>query len=81
MISTVTSKGQITIPKEIRTILNIKPSDKIDFILEGDKVVLRPVQTLKDFRGSIKPRGKTDIQAERRRAKAVVSRKVIEEMK
>ena len=81
MISTVTSKGQITIPKEIRTILNIKPSDKIDFILEGETVVLRPVQTLKAFRGSIKPGGQTDIQAERRRAKAVVSRKVIEEMK
>jgi antitoxin PrlF len=31
-IATVTSKGQITIPIEVRTELDLKPGDKIDFV-------------------------------------------------
>jgi len=30
--ATVTSKGQITIPLEVRTELNLKPGDRIDFV-------------------------------------------------
>jgi antitoxin PrlF len=33
-ITTLTSKGQVTIPKEIRDELGLKPSDKIVFSLE-----------------------------------------------
>lgn len=33
-ISTVTSKGQVTIPKEIRTRLGLKPGDRLDFRLD-----------------------------------------------
>ncbi len=41
--STLTSKGQTTIPKEIRERLNLKPGDRIDFVVEDDgRVVLRP---------------------------------------
>lgn len=31
--ATITSKGQITIPKDIRVILKIGPGDQIDFIV------------------------------------------------
>jgi AbrB family looped-hinge helix DNA binding protein len=36
--ATITSKGQVTIPKDIRDRLNIGPGDQIDFIIgaEGD---------------------------------------------
>lgn len=30
--ATVTSKGQITIPLEVRTELQLKPGDKVDFV-------------------------------------------------
>lgn len=33
--ATVTSKGQITIPVEIRELLNLKPGDKVEFITNG----------------------------------------------
>lgn len=39
-LAKVTSKGQITIPKQIRKRLNLKEGDKVVFITEGDKVVL-----------------------------------------
>jgi AbrB family looped-hinge helix DNA binding protein len=38
-LAKVTSKGQITIPKDIREKLNIKTGDKVIFIEEGNKIV------------------------------------------
>ena len=41
--STITAKGQTTIPKALREKLDLKPGDRIDFIVEADgRVVLRP---------------------------------------
>src|SRR6184192_70977 len=37
----ITSKGQTTIPKEIRQKLNLKAGDKISWSLEGERVVFR----------------------------------------
>jgi len=34
-ISTITSKGQTTIPIEIRKFLNLKTGDKINFFVDG----------------------------------------------
>ena len=39
--STLTSRGQTTIPKSIREALHLQPGDQVEFILEGDEVVLR----------------------------------------
>jgi antitoxin PrlF len=41
--STITVKGQTTIPKKIREYLKLQPGDRVDFIIEnGGKVVLEP---------------------------------------
>ncbi|MFH1434277.1 MAG: type II toxin-antitoxin system PrlF family antitoxin [Pseudomonadota bacterium] len=41
--SSMTSKGQTTIPKKIREHLNLQPGDRVDFIIEeGGKVILAP---------------------------------------
>ena len=36
MHATITSKGQVTIPKPIRDRLHLEPGDRIDFIVEED---------------------------------------------
>ena len=36
MQATMTSKGQVTLPKPIRDKLRLRPGDKIDFMLEED---------------------------------------------
>ena len=36
MQATMTSKGQVTVPKPIRDKLHLKPGDKIDFMLDED---------------------------------------------
>lgn len=40
-LAKVTSKGQITIPKEIREILKLKEGSKILFFKKGDEVVIK----------------------------------------
>jgi AbrB family looped-hinge helix DNA binding protein len=40
--ATITSKGQTTIPREIRELLNLQPGDRIDFIVEDGRVYLAP---------------------------------------
>ena len=32
--STLTSKGQITLPKEVRTRLGVRPGDRVEFVIE-----------------------------------------------
>jgi AbrB family looped-hinge helix DNA binding protein len=80
MLATVTSKGQVTIPKEIRDLLHIRTNDKVDFVLEGDRVVLAPVKTLLDLRGAVRSGKKGDFSEERARAKSAVAKRVGEEM-
>ena len=41
--STITSKGQTTIPLEIRQYLQLKPGDRLQFVVDADgRVVLLP---------------------------------------
>ena len=41
--ATITSKGQVTIPAEVRRKLSLKSGDKVAFYLENGRVVLKPV--------------------------------------
>jgi AbrB family looped-hinge helix DNA binding protein len=41
--ATITSKGQITIPKVVRQALKVRTGDRLDFVIEsGGRVLLRP---------------------------------------
>jgi len=40
LLSTVTTKGQVTIPLEVRKLLGIQPRDKVVFVVDGDQVRL-----------------------------------------
>ena len=41
--STVTPKGQVTIPKNVRDTLGIKAHDRVFFIVDGDRAIVRPI--------------------------------------
>ena len=54
-ISTLTVKGQTTIPKQVRDYLGIKPNDKLVYTPERGKVILTPLKgTLRDLKGAFK---------------------------
>ena len=76
MLSTVTTKGQVTIPKPIRDALGIGPNDRVALIREGGRVLLQPLRTLKTFRGAVKTKGPDSFIEERTRAKAAVAERV-----
>jgi len=78
LLSTVTIKGQVTIPKEVRDILHINPNDKVDFIIEGGRAILVPVKTLKDLRGVVTARDGASIILERKAARRASADRVAE---
>ncbi|MGI8908049.1 MAG: AbrB/MazE/SpoVT family DNA-binding domain-containing protein [Candidatus Sumerlaeaceae bacterium] len=54
-ISRITSKGQTTIPLEIRRALGVSSHDSLIYELRDGEVVLRPLKgNLLEFRGSIR---------------------------
>ena len=58
--------GRIELPKEIRERLGLEPGHRLDFVVEGERVVLQPLaKTLRDFRGSVAVKGEQDFSAVR----------------
>jgi len=45
--STISSKGQITVPREIRNRLGLKEGDRVEFVVENDRTTIRPRAHLK----------------------------------
>jgi AbrB family looped-hinge helix DNA binding protein len=43
--STISSKGQITVPQEIRKRLGLEPGDRVEFVVEEGRTVMRPVRS------------------------------------
>lgn len=75
-LAKVTSKGQITIPKEVRELLHIQTGSIVVFEKEDDKLVVKTAKTLQDFKGVLKDRqGRADFQEMRKTAKEYVGKK------
>lgn len=55
MEATMTSKGQITIPKPVRDLLQLRTGDRVDFVIENDgSVVLVPLtHSVKSLKGML----------------------------
>jgi antitoxin PrlF len=45
---TIRSKGRITVPIEIRRRLGLKEGDRVEFVVEGEKTIMRPAQPAKN---------------------------------
>jgi AbrB family looped-hinge helix DNA binding protein len=44
-MSTVSSKGQVTIPQEVRENLGLKSGDQVEFVNDKGTIVLKPVRS------------------------------------
>jgi len=61
IITTITQRGQVTIPVEVRRTLGLKPRGKVAFTIEGNQVRLAPATfTLESAYGSVKPSQKPE---------------------
>jgi len=52
-VGKVSTKGQITLPSELRSELGIKPGDKVTISFNDGDIVVRRMKTLKDIYMSI----------------------------
>jgi AbrB family looped-hinge helix DNA binding protein len=64
--ATLTSKGQITLPKPIRDRLRLAAGDRVDFVVQEDgTVVLRPVTVdVRELRGLLHRKGRKPLSVE-----------------
>ena len=64
--STLTSKGQITIPKELRDQLHLKKGSRLEFLVEASgRVVLQPLNSdFRSLRGMIRSKRRRPVSIE-----------------
>jgi len=75
--STLTSKGQTTIPERVRAALGMKPGDKLEYEIEADRATIRVhpgLRSLKGILGSKKGRGMSFAEIRQAAAKAARAR-------
>ncbi len=52
--ATISSKYQVVIPRAIREKWNVKPGQKVRFIIYGNRLEIVPVRDIKSARGFLK---------------------------
>lgn len=60
-ITTVTQKGQITLPKNFRDLLNIKSYDQVKVIFSNEKIIVEPIDDIMTLAGKYKSKAKHKI--------------------
>ncbi len=66
MLATLTSKGQVTIPKKARAALNLDTGDRVEFIIDDDgRLFILPVtRSVKTLKGMLpKPASPISLEA------------------
>ena len=64
MTSTVTSKGQITIPVELRKEFKIEKNTQVSFEVKDNLLYIRPIPTMESLGGSLKRPGQKPLSVE-----------------
>jgi AbrB family looped-hinge helix DNA binding protein len=64
--ASLTSRGQVTVPKVIRELLKVKTGDRLDFVIEGDRIVLHhETRDLRSLRSLLQRPGRKSISLEK----------------
>ena len=66
--STITSKGQTTLPKPVREALGVRPGDRVRYIILGDEVRIIPMRPIARLFGMLKYEGPPKTLEEMERA-------------
>ena len=65
-VATLTSKGQLVIPKAIRDLMGIHPGDRLDFVvLDDGNVLMRPAtEDVSRLKGLLRRPGRAPVSVE-----------------
>ncbi len=55
----IKSNGRITLPKEVRAVLNVHAGSVVIFEKANDKIIIKPAKTLRDYKGVLKTHGRS----------------------
>ncbi|KKU95351.1 hypothetical protein A2875_04310 [Candidatus Gottesmanbacteria bacterium RIFCSPHIGHO2_01_FULL_46_14] len=73
--STMTQKGQVTIPAPIRAMLGLQPRQRVVITKDADGAKIRAASNFFSLYGSIKTHKKLNISAMRKSAKTLLARR------
>ena len=59
--TSLSTKGQIVIPKKVRTQLGLKPNDRIVLTTERDRIIIQKTPQIEDMYGFITPKKDTGV--------------------
>jgi AbrB family looped-hinge helix DNA binding protein len=64
--TTLTSKGQLTLPKSIREFLRVKAGDPVDFLIDDEgRVIVRPATVdVRSLKGLLRRSGRRAVKVE-----------------
>ena len=77
----VTTKGQIVIPKVIRDIFGIKPSDKVTFEIQNKEIMMKPVMKVTEGLGLLASKKKVSDLRMKQTIKDAIIEKYLSERK
>ncbi|MBX9456388.1 MAG: type II toxin-antitoxin system PrlF family antitoxin [Rhizobium sp.] len=65
VFGTLTSKGQTTVPAEVRDLLNLRQGDRIRYVISGDRVYIRVKnKSVEDLAGLLHDKTRTPVSVE-----------------
>lgn len=79
--STITQKGQVTIPSDIRKELGLLPRQQVVIVTEADGAKVRVIPSISSLRGSIETRVKFNIKSMRKSAKKAVAKRYLKTLR
>ena len=62
--STVTSKGQTTLPRSVRAALDLAPGDRVRYVVTDDGVRILKVRSVRDLAGLLARPGRAPVPLE-----------------
>ena len=66
-MTTISTKFQIVIPKEVRDKLHLTPQQRLQVVEKGGVITLVPEVPLKSLKGALKGMSKTDLREKKDR--------------
>ena len=80
MYARMTSKGQVTIPRQIRQKLKLKHGSLLNFVLKEDRAELAAVEDdILALKGSVRAKGPQDFRAVRAQVEGKVAQDAVDE--
>ena len=55
--SSITKKGQTTLPKPVRDVLGLQPGDRVRYVISGGEVRIMPVRPINRLFGTLRHDG------------------------